>query len=185
MKGRALRLRMHGFTLVELLAVIAIIATVMAIGAPSYRSITTSSRLSTEVNALLVDMQFARSQALRQGLQVTTCISTNGTQCVDSKQWQGGWIVFADVNRNGQVDDDEPVLRVQKGFAAGDSLVASDERAAVTFNRSGFAMNLPNAGIVMKLKDPTSNSFYTRCLSLSMTGIVAAKSHVADPDACS
>src|SRR5437868_13985388 len=51
-----------GFTLTELMAVIAIAAILMAIGVPSYRYVGASYRMSSEVNGLLGDLQFARSE---------------------------------------------------------------------------------------------------------------------------
>lgn len=70
------RRRAPGFTLVELLAVITILTILFGIGIPSYRSVTTSAHLSSEINGMLGDMQYARSTALREGRTVTICIST-------------------------------------------------------------------------------------------------------------
>ena len=57
-----------GFTLVELLITITIATILMSIGIPSYKYVTTSNRVSGEINALLADMQFARYEAVKEGL---------------------------------------------------------------------------------------------------------------------
>src|SRR5664279_1763420 len=88
-----------GFTVVELLITITLAAILAAIGIPSYRSITNSSRIAGEVNGLLGDLLLGRSEAIKQGLPVTVCISSNGTSCnAAGLTWQSGWIVFLDIN---------------------------------------------------------------------------------------
>ena len=67
---------MAGFTVTELVIVMTIVGILTAIGVPSYKYVTTSNRISSEINSLLGDMQFARSQAIKQGLTVTVCTSS-------------------------------------------------------------------------------------------------------------
>src|ERR1700730_15822924 len=98
MRRSDVQMRLHsGMTLTELVVVIAIVGILFGIGAPSYRYVTNSNRMSSEVNALLGDMQYTRSQALREGRRVVICISSNGTSCVGgtTNTWQSGWIVFS------------------------------------------------------------------------------------------
>ena len=50
-------MRRHGgFSITELMVVVAIVAILLGIGAPSYRYITNSYRMSAEVNGLLGDL---------------------------------------------------------------------------------------------------------------------------------
>ena len=79
----------------EMITVSAIVATLLAIGVPSYRYVGNQNRMSMEVNSLLADLQYARSEALRDGKSVTTCVSTNGTSCTGGNAWGGGWVVYA------------------------------------------------------------------------------------------
>jgi len=76
----------------------------LVIGVPSYRYVITSNRVSAEVNGLLMDMQFARSEAIKEGRTVTVCTSLNGTSCANSNVWHTGWIVFMDINNNQAVE---------------------------------------------------------------------------------
>ncbi len=167
-----------GFTLTELMIVITIVAILMGIGVPSYKYVTTSNRVSAEVNALLGDMQYARSEAVREGQTVTVCASTDGATCTAgaNSTWQGGWIVFSDANGDQVVQSaSEPVLRVKNSFAGQDTF--SSPVGAVTFNREGFAVALPNAGVLMTLHDSTSNVGYTRCLQINLVGTVKVVNH--------
>ncbi|MDB6046822.1 MAG: putative typeIV fimbrial fimT-related pilin [Gammaproteobacteria bacterium] len=178
-----------GFTLVELATVMTIVAILMGIGVPSYRYVTTSNRMSAEVNGLLGDAQFARSEAIKEGQTVTVCTSTDGATCANSTAWNGGWIVFSDTGTVGTVDGNDAILRVQNPFSppsasGGDSFQSSNNLAAVTFNREGFAQGLPNAGVILTLHDSTSNGGYTRCLSITLVGMMATQTHSTFPATC-
>src|SRR3569833_729215 len=94
----------QGLTLVELMVTVAVMATIMAVGIPSYRYITTSNRVSAEVNGLLLDLQFARSEALKQGRTVSVCPATSAGACAGNSNLQNGWIVFMDLNGNVLID---------------------------------------------------------------------------------
>lgn len=161
-----------GFTLIELLVFIAIVVIIMAIGTPSYQYVTNNNRMAGEINALLGDMQYARAEAIKQGLPVTVCPSTDGSSCTGAKAWQTGWIIFVDVNGNGTVDTGDTLLRKQRAFSGNDTFVA-DNVTAVTFNREGFA---PLGSIAtMTLKDSTNSSKWRRCLAVNMVGRVAVQ----------
>lgn len=154
----------------------------MTIGVPSYRYVTASNRLATEINSLLGDLQYARSEAVREGQSVTVCAaqSTNpaSPSCAASgtAAWQSGWIVFEDVNNDGTIDSGDPVLRIQNAFASSDTLVSSPATSTVTFNREGFA-HLGSATTVITLHESTGNSGYARCLDITQAGMMTTQTH--------
>ena len=101
-------MRLRGFTLVELLVVMAISAILIAAAVPSFQSLIASSRASSASGTLLSNLEFARSEAIRRNQDVTVCRSTNADApeaalaCSDTaaagfdgNDWGSGWIVFA------------------------------------------------------------------------------------------
>jgi type IV fimbrial biogenesis protein FimT len=179
--------RQTGFSMTELMVVMAIVAILLGIGVPSYRYITNSYRMSAEVNGLLGDLQYARSEAIKEGQTVTVCVSTNRTTCTGGTAWANGWIVFSDLNASAQVDPGDTVLRVQGAFTGRipDTFNASNNVGLLTFNREGFATTaagFPNTTIT--LQDSTNNGAWTRCLVIAPGTPLSTQTHVGNPGTC-
>lgn len=169
--------------LFELVVVMTIVGILAAIGVPSFQYVTSSNRVSSEANSLLADMQYARNEAVKEGLPVTICPIANPAPsppvCAGTNSWQTGWMVFSDPNSLQQPPAANPViLRIQPAFTGSDTFVASGATQAIVFNREGFATSGPvgtvaPANVTFTLHDATTNTQWTRCLILN--GSSAAK----------
>jgi type IV fimbrial biogenesis protein FimT len=171
-----------GFTLTELIMVVAIVAILLSIAVPSYRYITNSYRMSSEVNGLLGDLMYARSEAIKEGQFVTVCVTVNGKTCSGNTSWDRGWLVFSNPNNGPQPPG--PVLRIQDRFTgtSPDSFDADNGVSSVTYNREGFATTaagFPNATIT--LHDPTANPTWTRCLWITPQGMLTVETPTNNP----
>lgn len=105
----------RGFTLVELMVAIVVLAILLAIGVPSFRDAALSSRLTGYANDLVASSQLARSEAIKRNSAVLLCASKSGTACgIDADTgWEAGWIVLAparDVEVPTADPDDDPAL---------------------------------------------------------------------------
>ena len=165
--------RISGFTLIETLTVITIVAILLTVGMPMFTYVSNANRMSSEVNGLLGDMLYARSEAIKEGQTVSVCSSANPSAaaptCSGSTAWQSGWIVFSDVNGNGAVGAGDTILRIQRPFSASDTFNANNAMSVVTFNREGFALGLANS-ILVSLHAVVPNASTTRCLAISIVG---------------
>ncbi len=167
----------RGFTLFEMVVVMGIVGILMAIAIPSYRYMTNSNRISAEVNGLLGDLEFARSEAIKEGQTVSVCVSSNGTSCTSGTSWQNGWIVFSDQNGDGAVESPpDIILRTQSPFSGTDTFTANNSISVVTFNREGFAAGLPN-GALLTLHAATPSPGSTRCLSVTLIGLMTIQTY--------
>jgi type IV fimbrial biogenesis protein FimT len=179
--------RQKGFTLAELMVVSAIVAILLGIAIPSYKYISTSYRMSAEVNSLLGDLQFARGEALKEGNGVTVCVSADGANCTGGTNWNPGWIVFSDPNSNAVVDGGERVLKVQSAFTGviPDAFNAAGAVTSVTFNREGFAATVNGfVATTLTLTESTNNNSYTRCLQITAVGLMTTLTRTFNPGLC-
>ena len=177
-----------GFTLFELIIVIAIVGILATIGTSSFNYVTTSNRISSEVNSLLGDMQFARSQAAKTGSNVTVCPAADASlsSCSGNSTWTNGWIVFLDLNGNGVFDaGSDLVIRKQRSVSP-DTLVSSSAAFKyVVFNREGYASNGLTAWATINLNSSPVNAQWARCLAVSAVGAMAIeKSGASVPTTC-
>jgi len=169
--------RVGGFTMIELVVTMTIVGILAAIGVPSFNYITTSNRITGEINGLLGDLQFARSEAVKQGLPVTVCASSDGATCNGGIDWESGWIVFLDSNGDQIVQSaTEAVVRTQTKFTSTDTLRPSNGTfGAITFNREGYATTNSTATVTMLLHDSTLNTQWTRCLAITPVGALSTQ----------
>ena len=162
----------RGFTLIEVLIVLTVAGILLAVVVPSFRTVIERSRVSTEVNAFVSDLQFARSEAIKQGIPVSLCASTNGTTCSTENTWHKGWLVFSNVTGTGTMQSGDVILRTRPAFKAGDTLVADPAITALTYNRDGFALLTGNASgaTLLSLRTVPTVSSITRCISMNRIG---------------
>ena len=100
-----------GFTLLELVIVIAILGITTAFAAPELSTMIKNNRISGSANDFVAALQFAKAEAASQLNNVTICKKNNtSTGCTAGGDWQQGWIVFADTNGNAGVDAGEAIL---------------------------------------------------------------------------
>ncbi|GAB4256784.1 MAG: type IVa pilus pseudopilin TppE [Methylomicrobium sp.] len=79
---------------------IAIAAIVVGMAIPSFTGTIRSNQLATNANELITALNFARSEAIKRGVQVTVRRLGN-----DKQVWENGWEVFTDLNGNGTFND--------------------------------------------------------------------------------
>jgi type IV fimbrial biogenesis protein FimT len=103
-------------------AVVVILAT---IALPSYRTIIRNARLTTQIYDFNATLNFARSEAVKRGLSVTVCPSTDQANCTANTQWEQGWIVFVDADADATkstTDTREVLLRASAALSSGYTL---------------------------------------------------------------
>lgn len=88
--------RAGGFTLVELMVTVAVVAIVGAIAAPAFANMVRHNRLVSSSNEMIAALQLARAEALARRSTGTLCASRDGTTCSGAAGSQ--WIVISTKN---------------------------------------------------------------------------------------
>lgn len=105
-----------GFTLIELMVTISVLAILLAIAIPNFQSFILHSRLTATTNDLASALAMARSEAVKRATRITVCKSSDteaaSPSCATAANWQDGWIVFVDGATAGTVDDIDTILRI-------------------------------------------------------------------------
>jgi type IV fimbrial biogenesis protein FimT len=87
------RQAVRGFTLLEAMMAITVMAILMAIAVPSFKDASLSSQLRGAANELAASAYLARSEALKRNAVITLCMSADGENCATSGGWEQGWVV--------------------------------------------------------------------------------------------
>jgi type IV fimbrial biogenesis protein FimT len=137
--------RNTGFTLIELMVTLALAAIIVTMAIPSFQEVIRNNRLTTQANELVSALNLARSEAIKRGVRVTVCRSSNGTSCTGN--WEQGWIVYSDINGDGVADigggncdpGEDCILRSYGELGGNNTLRGNDNVTnRVTFNPNGF-----------------------------------------------
>ncbi|OHX18976.1 GspH/FimT family pseudopilin [Chromobacterium sphagni] len=162
----------NGFTLLELLIVMALLAVVLALAVPAYQSTIATNSILSESNNLYGDILFIRNEAIKRGQVVLLCPSSNGNSCNTSvsnnTNWATGWLALVAAN-NSCGDSTGTILRQQKAFTSGDSASYSNAgNTTLCFNRMGYVPS-GNVGMV-SFNTPGNIAANRRCVVLAAVG---------------
>lgn len=130
----------RGFTLIELMVTISIMAIVVSLAVPSFNTTIENRRVLTINEMLAASLKLARSEALSRSESITMCFSSDQTTC--SGSWSDGWIIYVDENSDrifdGGIDE---LLKASDEVAPNYSIeLMSNVISSFQFNNEGRAV---------------------------------------------
>jgi type IV fimbrial biogenesis protein FimT len=177
--GLQVRPRVSGFTLFELMIVVAIAAILASLAVPAMHSFLQDEEQISAVTNLITNLNYARSEAIKEdvpvgganctGTGVCLCPSANGTSCDPAGTWNEGWIVYSSAPN---VPDP---LEATGALQSGLTLTTTPVTPAVTFQANGTSTL--NALVQFTLCD-SRGAAYARDVEVDVSGRIQASSHV-------
>lgn len=137
---------MHGytraFTVYELLITLALVATLVALGMPSFSALAAKSRQSVEINALFHAFHQARKESITRRRIVSLCPSRDLQTCEKTTDWSTGWLLF-----HGSAGTARPGDRIVTRHAVAETMTVSANR--LIFTSRGTYRRTTNGTIVV------------------------------------
>lgn len=158
------RIDQAGFTLMELLLGIAVLAILTTMALPAFTQFIQNNKLASEANEMVASFQFARSEALKRGLPVQICSSKDGTAC--DGNWNQGWMAMVDPGGT-----EEEIIRVWT--ASDDAFEFTPTSGIVSFEPNGFSTGNAAQQFDMLLSGCTTDN--ARRVLIERTGRVASQ----------
>jgi type IV fimbrial biogenesis protein FimT len=152
----------RGFTVVELMVVVSILAVLLALAAPSFTPIVERWRVRQAVDSLRSTLYYARSEAIKRGGNVIVQKlpdNTNDCAASDDGDWHCGWVVVTSKGETLQRFD--APLNINVSRSGGEK---------IPFDRWGMTSGATGVGFALYPKDKTTNDLSARCLNVSSGG---------------
>lgn len=137
----------RGFTLIELMVVVALAAILAALAAPSFKSFVAGQRIKTAASDFAMAVILARSEAIKRNADVTITSVTAG-----ATGWQDGWIVAVGGTQ----------LSQQQAYTG---VTFSGPASAITYNGSG------RLGAAVSTMTITGSDGSARCVAFDLSGM--------------
>ncbi|MDH1009944.1 GspH/FimT family pseudopilin [Pseudomonas nicosulfuronedens] len=143
-----------GFTLLELMVSLAVLAILVGIAVPSLSEATLASKLKASANDLVAGVAMGRSEAIKRNAVTSLCVSSDGASC-GSGGWEQGWIVISGSTV------------IQKHPAAPTGFKVTSSVAKIDFQPSGVGNT--QASVTVCRSAPTAGA-QERVVNVSATG---------------
>ena len=132
--GLPSRSQARGFTLIEMMTSIVVLAVILAIAVPNLAGFVRTSRVRGAQSELISSLMLARSEAAKRGVTV----SVGASAPVAGSEFSAGWTVWIDANADGAVNAGETVIRQYPDISTAVVISSSAGATPVSFASTGF-----------------------------------------------
>jgi type IV fimbrial biogenesis protein FimT len=145
-----------GFSLIELVVTLSVLAIILAIALPSFAAMLQGSRASSTYHLLTTSLAAARLRAIKDNAPITVCPSIDGRTCRGDTIWSDGWILYQDPGHDEQPRTEAMVIQRFEGVDDGLRLRSTAGRTRVRFLPTGWAFG---SNLSLRLCRAAENEF--------------------------
>ena len=157
----------RGFTIIELMITVALLAVMVTIGVPAFTSTINTNETAAKSNAFLSALKLSRTEATKRRQNIIVCASANQSDCA-SNNWSDGWIVFEDTDGGNDFDAGEIIIdtyELPAGFTITRASAGPDQ---ILFAATG----LSDSTVAQTFTVCKANTTSGRVLTVERSGLV-------------
>ena len=162
-----------GFTAVELLVTVSVLAVLAALAGPSFKPLIDRWRVRDALEAMQSTLYLARSEAIKRGglvaIQKLPKTTPGCTLANTTEEWGCGWFVFVDENNDGKWQATEERLRTVAA-PANTNVIHKGGGQSIKVDRYGMMNGLNAKGFIFSPEPEGISSSATQGLCMSSGG---------------
>ena len=177
--------RTRGFTITELMVVLAVLAVLVALAAPGMRDLIVRQANTAGTQSFYEALNTARLTSMQRDVPVSVCRSTTTLDATPTcaggeAQWHDGWLVFIDRGTIGTLEASDQIVLVHEGLRAVTTTEMPARAERITFFPTGAVQGV--AGVhEVRFESSTSAGQLRRGVCVTWIGRVQA---VREGEAC-
>jgi type IV fimbrial biogenesis protein FimT len=164
----------RGFTLVELIVTISVVAILAAIALPSFGNSMRNSRVTTQTNDLLAAINLARSESVTRTRGIAVCAADTSAglpaACGDATDWSKGWVVFMDATAGDTAPTTIAAANVLRTWVAAPKTTIASDTNFLRFNARGESVFLTTDKVLTIVPSDTCTGQQHRTITVSPMG---------------
>ncbi len=150
-----------GFTLIEVLITLSLIALLFGIAISDIKGFVSNSEITRARDEISYAIQRTRNEAISRNENVILCKSENFAKCANNGDYEQGWIIFVDNDKDKKVDSGEEILHTYNTDYNQVSIVGnSNFKNRMTFLPTGDSTSFGRLVICNKKRLKTSEVIF-------------------------
>ena len=135
-----------GYSLYEMVMTVAVVSVVLGLGVPSFYNMAANTRIRVEIDRLFHAIHHARKESVVKRRVMTICPTGDRISCDPNGDWQTGWMLFANKDRDWPADRDPDEAIVMYGDIDPDIRISANRKS---FSLRSTELRATNGTIVV------------------------------------